>query len=98
VQRQATPFGSHELIIESFEQAERELVHEYTLQATVDFRKSVRPIYRSNLLDHRPEHVGSCVLLDIERSLVVATAAHITDSLARTALFVGGPDNNWESK
>ncbi len=38
----------------------------FTLQAERDFRASVWPVYRNSAANPRPEHIGSCLLLDID--------------------------------
>jgi hypothetical protein len=61
-------------------------------QGADSFVASVRPIYGGRVRDQRPEHVGSCILLDVDGRRILATAAHIADQSAqRGALFVGGP-------
>ena len=70
------------------DRAEWVLVRERSDQAFADFRNSVRPIYAGR--GRRPAHIGTCVLLDVDGTRVVSTAAHITDELAATDLFVCG--------
>jgi hypothetical protein len=62
----------------------------FTLQAEKDFRPSVRPIYRNSDQDRRVEHIGSCLLLDINGSPCVVTAAHILDQGAAGPLYIAG--------
>jgi hypothetical protein len=62
----------------------------FTLQAEKDFRPSVRPVYRNSDQDKRVEHVGSCLLLDIEGSACIVTAAHIMDQGALGPLYIAG--------
>jgi hypothetical protein len=63
----------------------------FTLQAERDFRASVRPIYRNiSNVDRRPVHIGSCLLLDIDGTPIVCTAAHVMDHLEESPLYVGG--------
>jgi hypothetical protein len=62
----------------------------FTLQAEKDFRPSVRSIYRNNDQDMRVEHIGSCLLLDINGSPCVVTAAHIMDQGAAAPLYIAG--------
>lgn len=63
----------------------------FTLQAERDFRPSVRPIYRNtSTIDGRPLHIASCLLLNIDGTLIVSTAAHVMDHLRESPLYVGG--------
>ncbi len=48
----------------------------FTLQAEQDFQPSVRPIYRNSEKDKLVEHVGSCLLLNINGSSCIVTAAN----------------------
>lgn len=68
-------------------------MRECATQAAEDFADSVRPIYRSSdASDKLPEHIGSCILLDIDGTKVVSTAAHIADDIEKGAtLFVAAP-------
>ena len=81
---------SGDSLITGLDDAEWELVQERSDQAFADFRNSARPIYARSLRDPRPEQIGSCVLLDVDGTRVVSTAAHIVDELALTDLFVCG--------
>lgn len=77
------------MVIESLEEAAQARLQECAPRAVADFKTSVRPIY--GLMDsHRLTHIGSCLLLEIDGKRVISTAAHITDELARTPLFIGG--------
>jgi hypothetical protein len=62
----------------------------FTLQAERDFRASVRPVYRNSASNPRPEHIGSCLLLNIDGMPIVVTAAHILDQSADHSLYVAG--------
>ena len=62
----------------------------FTLQAERDFRASVRPVYRNSASNTRPEHIGSCLLLNIDGMPIVVTAAHILDQSADHSLYVAG--------
>ncbi len=62
----------------------------FTLQAEKDFRPSVRPIYRNSDQDMRVEHVGSSLLLDIDGSRCIVTAAHIMDQGVAGPLYIAG--------
>jgi hypothetical protein len=63
----------------------------FTLQAEREFRASVRPIYRNiSALDRRPMHIASCLLLNIDGTPVVSTAAHVIDHLRESPLYIGG--------
>jgi len=63
----------------------------FTLQAERDFRASVRPVYRNtSAIDRRPLHIASCLLLNIDGTPIVSTAAHVMDHLRESPLYVGG--------
>jgi len=80
-------------VIELLEESEQRRLRECATQAAEDFADSVRPIYRSSdASDKLPEHIGSCILLDIDGTKVVSTAAHIADDIEKGAtLFVAAP-------
>ena len=63
----------------------------FTLQAEKDFRASVRPVYRNSVANPLPEHIGSCLLLNIGGVPTVLTAAHILDQRAEYSLYIAGP-------
>lgn len=63
----------------------------FTLQAERDFRASVRPVYRNREANPRPEHIGSCLLLNIGSVPIVVTAAHILEQITEEwSLYVAG--------
>jgi hypothetical protein len=64
----------------------------FTLQAEREFRACVRPIYRNSPIEHRPEQIGSCLLLNLHGTPTVLTAAHILQevSLRECTLYIGG--------
>jgi hypothetical protein len=78
-------------VIETIDALASKLLRTRSKEAQQDFRPSVRPMYR-NSDDHlRPEHVGSCLLLNVDDMPIMATAAHILDNLkAGWTLYVGG--------
>jgi hypothetical protein len=80
-------------VIELLEESEQSRLRECASQAGVDFAGSVLAIYRSSdASDRLPEHIGSCILLDIDGTPVVSTAAHIADNITEGAtLFVTSP-------
>jgi hypothetical protein len=80
-------------VIELLEESEQRRLRECATQAAEDFKDSVRPIYGSSgATDRLPEHIGSCILLDIDGTKVVSTAAHIADEIKKGAtLFVAAP-------
>jgi hypothetical protein len=61
-----------------------------TLQAERAFRASVRPVYRNSDANPRPEHIGSCLMLNIGSVPTVVTAAHILDQTAEQSLYIAG--------
>lgn len=80
-------------VIERLEESEQRRLRECATQAAEDFADSVRAIYRSSdESDKLPEHIGSCLLLDVDGTKVLSTAAHITDDMTKGAtLFVAAP-------
>jgi hypothetical protein len=82
------------MTIELLHEAEQRRMREVATQAGEDFVDSVLAIYRSSDdTDRRPEHIGSCILLDIDGTPVVTTAAHIADDITKGAtLFVAGAE------
>ncbi len=50
---------------------------------------AVRAIYGSTKQE-RPEHIGSCILLNLRGTPLLLTAAHVIDNNAHTTLYVGG--------
>jgi hypothetical protein len=80
-------------MIELLAESEQRRLRECAPQAARDFHDSVLAIYGSSAATNGlPEHIGSCVLLDIDGTPVVATAAHIADKIiSGTTLFVAGP-------
>jgi hypothetical protein len=81
------------LVIELLADSEQRRLREIAIQAAEDFHDSVLAIYGSSTVtNRRPEHIGTCILLDIDGTPVVATAAHIADKIPEgTTLFVAGP-------
>lgn len=79
--------------IELLYEAEQRRMRECATQAAAEFIDSVLAIYRSREASERlPEQIGSCILLDIDGTPVVATAAHIVDNITKGAtLFVASP-------
>ncbi|MHB1587912.1 MAG: hypothetical protein ACYCRH_12980 [Acidiferrobacteraceae bacterium] len=62
----------------------------FTRQAERDFRASVRPVYGNSASNPRPEHIGSCLLLEIDGVPLVVTAAHILDQRTQYTLYIAG--------
>jgi hypothetical protein len=80
-------------VIELLEESEQLRLRERATQTAEDFKDSVRPIYGSSLDTRRlPKHIGSCILLDIDATKVVSTAAHIAAQIRQgVTLFVTTP-------
>jgi hypothetical protein len=78
-------------VIETMDDLATKLLRTRSKEAQQDFRPSVRPMYRNSGDRLRPEHVGSCILLNVDDMPILATAAHILDNLrAGWTLYVGG--------
>lgn len=67
----------------------REVTNTLVERAEVRFREAVVPIYGSKA-NGRPIHIGSAVLLDLDGTKVLLTAAHVIDENRFTTLYVGG--------
>lgn len=67
----------------------RERMNECVDFLSEKYLKSVRPIYGSSELG-KPEHIGSCVLLEINKEKYLITAAHVIDHNERTTLYTSG--------
>jgi hypothetical protein len=79
-------------MIESWEDLAKVLLRKRSSEAQRDFRSSVRPMYRNSDANPRPEHIGSCILLNVDGLPILSTAAHILDNLTEGySLYVGGP-------
>jgi hypothetical protein len=76
-------------IIESFEQARKQLIQERTRDAAKNLLPSVRPIF-AGTKNGRLEMVGSSILLLVGGVRFVVTAAHILDNRKNTNLYIGG--------
>lgn len=76
-------------MIQTMEEAIWSQVHESTNNAADKYRTSVRPIYGTDD-GERPEIIGSALLIDIDGSKFVVTAAHIADWTRTHGLFVSG--------
>lgn len=70
----------------------RDKLNECTDTLTDPLLKSVRPIYGSSM-QGTPVHIGSCVLIELDGTKYLLTAAHVVDNNDITSLYVGGePD------
>jgi hypothetical protein len=80
-------------MIEPLEESEKRRMRECAPQAKADFADSVLAIYGiAEAADALPEHIGSCLLLDIDGTLGISSAAHIADMRKKgMTLFVAGP-------
>jgi hypothetical protein len=77
---------------ESWGDLAKVLLRKRSLDAERAFRSSVRPMYRNSDAKPRPEHIGSCILLDVDGLPILSTAAHVLDNLREGySLYVGGP-------
>jgi hypothetical protein len=62
----------------------------FTLEAERALGPSIRPIYRNSGRKPQPEHIASCLLLNVDGVPIVCTAAHVADHLAEHSLFIAG--------
>ncbi len=75
--------------IKTINEAVRDRMNECTDILAKEYLKSVRPIYGST--EHgKPYHIGSCVLIEINSSKYLITAAHIIDHNEITTLYISG--------
>jgi len=68
-------------MIENWDDFAKRLLRTRSAEAERAFRSSVRPVYRNSDAKSRPEHVGSCILLNVDGQPILSTAAHILDNL-----------------
>ena len=80
------------MLIEPLDQAVRKRIYEVSDAAHQKFQSSVRPIFRA-LKGERLELFGSCLLLQVDGTKYIATAAHIADSIPESRLYVAGTEN-----
>ena len=67
----------------------REKMNECVSSLSEKYLKSVRPIYGASE-SKKPEHIGSCVLLEINKEKYLITAAHVIDHNEHTMLYTSG--------
>lgn len=67
----------------------REVTNKLAEQARSRFHEAIVPIYGSKE-NGRPVHIGSAILLDINDTKVLLTAAHVVDNNDFTTLYLGG--------
>lgn len=80
-------------MIESPLEAAKTLIRLRSAQAARDFRRAVLPIYELRTSGTRPKlkHAGTCVLLKIDGSAILVTAAHNLDGLKDGIQLSVGP-------
>jgi len=67
----------------------RERMNELSDRAEQRFKDAVQPIYGASEFGE-PEHIGSCILIDLQGMKVLLTAGHVIDGNKNTTLYVGG--------
>lgn len=65
----------------------RTLIREGAARAEV-YKRAIRPIWGASY-EGRPEHIGSCVLVEIGSEKLMLTAAHVSDWALSTQLYIG---------
>lgn len=75
----------------------RERMNKCVDTLTHKYMKSVRPIYGSTY-KRKPEHIGSCVLIELESIKYLITAAHVIDHNEDTTLYVANTTHLIEIK
>jgi hypothetical protein len=76
-------------LIKTVNEAVRERMNECVEILARQFMSSVRPIYGST--EHeKPYHIGSCVLIEIDKNKYLVTAAHVIDHNKINTLYVSG--------
>jgi hypothetical protein len=68
----------------------RDKAVEYARSTSDRFNNAVRPIYGQSGKG-KPEHIGSAIFVRIEGTPLLLTAAHVTDHLSATSLYVASP-------
>jgi len=78
-------------MIENWQDLAKVLLRKRSSEAERVFRSSVRPMYRNSDTNPKPEHIGSCILLNVDGQPILSTAAHVLDNLTEGySLYVGG--------
>lgn len=67
----------------------RKIMNQCADNGTTQFISAIRPIYGSTE-SGEPDHMGTCILLDIKNNKYLLTAAHILDNNEYSSLYVGG--------
>lgn len=76
-------------LIKTVNEVVRDRMNECVEVLARKFMSSVRPIYGST--EHgKPYHIGSCVLIELDGSKYLITAAHVIDHNQITTLYVSG--------
>jgi len=76
-------------IVKTVSEVVRERMNECTDAGAQQFIGSIKPIYGSSH-NGNPIHIGTCILLQIEKRKFLLTAAHVTDKNEYTSLYIGG--------
>lgn len=76
------------MVIKSVQQVVRERMSECVDIAVEQYIESIRPIYGVNR-SGGPEHIGTCVMVEIDGNCILVTAAHVIDENKYTNLYVG---------
>lgn len=83
--------------IETLKQTISRSIADHRKLAKAKFEPAIRPVYLTNQ-HSRPEHIGSCTLLQIRDTRYLLTAAHIIDDIAKGSLYIGGETRMVEIK
>ena len=75
-------------MIQTLKEAARAFLSEASQTAVRRFRDAVRPIYGATAKGE-PDHIGSAVLLNLDGTKCLLTAAHVLDQNADTSLYLG---------
>ena len=84
--------GVLNMIIKLFRDGLREHMEKAASEAKKKFASAIRPIYAAGK-EGKPVFIGSCILLEIEGSNYLLSAAHVIDQAKSHTIYVGGEVN-----
>ncbi len=79
------------MAIQTINEISRDILNEWSENARARYRDAVRPIYGATGKGD-PDHIGSCILLEVDGEQFLLTAAHVLDHNQNTSLYLGGDE------
>lgn len=79
------------MAIQTINEISRDILNEWSENARARYRDAVRPIYGATGKGD-PDHIGSCILLEVDGEHFLLTAAHVLDHNQNTSLYLGGDE------